>query len=65
MSNVVNLNRFRKKKAKAARQKQAETNRRWHGRSKAERASDALQKEKLESKVAQARLESGPDDETD
>ena len=59
MSNVVNLNKFRKKKAKVARQKQAETNRRVHGRSKAERASDALQKKKLEAKVEQARLE-GP-----
>jgi hypothetical protein len=65
MGNVVNLNRFRKQKAKVLRQKQAETNRRWHGRSKAERASDALQKQKLESKVDQARLENGPDSETD
>ena len=57
MSNVVNLNKFRKKKAKQARQKQAETNRRLHGRSKAERASDALRKKKLEAKVDHARLE--------
>ena len=58
MSNVVNLNRFKKQKAKAARVKQAETNRRLHGRSKAERARDALQKQRLDTTVAGARLES-------
>ncbi|HEY0468345.1 MAG TPA: DUF4169 family protein [Polyangiaceae bacterium] len=61
MSNVVNLNKFKKQKAKAARVKQAETNRRLHGRSKAERAQDALQKKRLETSVDGARLESGPD----
>jgi hypothetical protein len=65
MSAVVNLNKFRKKKAKEARQKAAETNRRWHGRSKAERASDALHKNKAESKVDGARLDRAPDRETD
>ena len=61
MSNVVNLNKFRKKKRKETRQKQAETNRRLHGRSKAERASEALQKKKLHSQVDQARLSNTPD----
>jgi Domain of unknown function (DUF4169) len=61
MSNVVNLNKFRKKKAKEAKQKQAETNRRVHGRTKAERALDALDKKKLESKVDQARLDKTPE----
>jgi len=61
MSNVVNLNKFKKQKAKAARVKQAETNRRLHGRSKAERARDALQKKQLETSVDGARLESAPD----
>ena len=61
MSKVVNLNKFRKQKAKNARVKQAETNRRVHGRTKAERASDALQKKKLESNVDQARLEHTPE----
>jgi len=60
-SNVVNLNKFKKQKAKAARVKQAETNRRLHGRTKAERARDALQKQQLETSVAGARLESAPD----
>ena len=60
MSNVVNLNKFRKKKRKDVRQKQAETNRRLHGRTNAERASEALQKKKLSSQVDQARLSSPP-----
>ena len=58
MSNVVNLNKFRKKKRKAERQKQADSNRRLHGRTNAERANEALQKKKLSSKVDQARLTS-------
>lgn len=57
MSNVVNLNKFRKQKAKVERVKQAETNRRLHGRTKAERAHDALQKKQLETAVDHARLE--------
>jgi len=63
MSNVVNLNKFKKQKAKLDRVKQAETNRRLHGRSKAERARDALQKKQLETSVAGARLDSAPDAE--
>ncbi len=56
-SNVVNLNRFRKKKAKEERVKQAATNSRLHGRTKAEkqrelserkRASQALEGKRLE-----------------
>jgi hypothetical protein len=61
MSNVVNLNKFKKQKAKAARVKQAETNRRLHGRTKAERARDALHKKQLETSVDGARLESEAD----
>jgi alpha-D-ribose 1-methylphosphonate 5-triphosphate diphosphatase PhnM len=57
MSKVVNLNKFRKQLAKRERVKQAETNRRLHGRTKAERAADALQKKKLTASVDQARLE--------
>ncbi len=62
MSNVVNLNKFRKAKAKAEKEKRAETNRRLHGRTKAERQRDLLQKQKLETKVDGARLQSDPDD---
>lgn len=46
MTNVVNLNRFRKKKAKEEKEKKAELNRRLHGRTKAERAKDDFEKEK-------------------
>lgn len=63
MSKVVNLNKFRKQKAKALRVKQAETNRRLHGRSNAERAREALQKQRLEKGVDQARLQTPADDE--
>ena len=59
MGNVVNLNRFRKQKAKVEKAKQAETNKRVHGRTKAERLREQKQKQKLESKVDGARL-SGP-----
>ncbi len=58
MSNVVNLNKFRKRKAKLAKEKQAETNRRLHGRTKAERQRDLIQKRKLETQVDGARLDS-------
>jgi hypothetical protein len=60
MSNVVNLNKFRKRKAKLAQEKQAETNRRLHGRTKAERQRDLLQKRKLETQVDGARLVDEP-----
>ncbi|MFZ5897029.1 MAG: DUF4169 family protein [Myxococcota bacterium] len=58
MGNVVNLNKFRKRKAKVEREKRAETNRRLHGRTAAERARDELQKRQLTSKLDGARLES-------
>jgi hypothetical protein len=61
MSNVVNLNKFRKRKAKLEKERQAETNRRLHGRTKAERARDALEKRKLETQVDGARLETRRD----
>lgn len=57
MGNVVNLNKFRKKKAKAERSKRAEVNRRLHGRTKAERARDELAKRQLTRQVDGARLE--------
>ncbi|MEO6599866.1 MAG: DUF4169 family protein, partial [Polyangiaceae bacterium] len=51
MGKVVNLNKFRKQKAKEVRVKQADTNRRLHGRTKAERAHEALQKKQLETRI--------------
>lgn len=65
MSNVVNLNKFRKAKAKAEQEKRAETNRRLHGRTKAERQREFLQKKQLETQVDGARLESSPSDPED
>jgi hypothetical protein len=61
VSNVVNLNKFRKAKAKAEAKKRAEANVRLHGRTKAERELEAKQKELLERRVDGARL--GPADE--
>jgi hypothetical protein len=57
MGNVVNLNKFRKRKAKAERAKRADTNRRLHGRTAAERAIDELKKHQLQAKLEGARLE--------
>ena len=57
MSNVVNLNKFRKRKEKAAKEVRAEANWRLHGRTKAERAQEAAQKRKLETQVDGAKLE--------
>jgi hypothetical protein len=65
VSNVVNLNKFRKRKAKAQRAKQAETNRRLHGRTAAERARDELQKSRLTAKVDGARLEKAPSESSE
>ncbi len=51
MGKVINLNKFRKVKAKAEREKLADINRRLHGRTKAERARDELQKRQLDHQV--------------
>lgn len=63
MAKVVNLNKFRKQKAKEAREKQAEVNRRLHGRTKAERLQELQQKQRLEKQVDGARLETPPGDD--
>jgi hypothetical protein len=60
MSNVVNLNKFRKRKAKAEATKRADTTRRLHGRTKIERARDDLQKRQLDAKIDGAHLEDTP-----
>ncbi len=48
MSNVVNLNRFRKKKARADKEAQAEENRAKFGRSKTEKNIDEANDKKGE-----------------
>jgi hypothetical protein len=65
MADVVNLNKFRKRKAKLEKEKQAETNRRLHGRTKAERLLELKQKQLLDGKVDGARLSPPPADEGD
>jgi hypothetical protein len=60
MTKVVNLNKFRKQKAKLQKEQQAETNRRLHGRTKAERLLELKQKQLLDSKVDGARLAPQP-----
>jgi len=57
---VIKLNEFRKRKAKADREKQAEINRRLHGRTKAERAREELQKKRLTRGLDGARLTTPP-----
>lgn len=68
MASIVNLNKFRKKRAKLEREARAETNRRLHGRTKLERAQDELQKRLLDAKLNGAHLERekppSSDDET-
>ncbi len=56
VSNVVNLNKFRKRKAKAEAQKRAETNVRLHGRTNAQRSLETKERELLERRVDGARL---------
>lgn len=55
--NVVNLNRFRKKKAREDRAKQAEENRVRHGRTQAQKDRERLDKERAERLLAGKRLD--------
>jgi Domain of unknown function (DUF4169) len=65
MGKVVNLNKFRKRKAKEEAAKHAGTNRQLHGRTKAEREREERQKKALESKLDGAQLEDKPEDAPD
>jgi hypothetical protein len=56
-SNVVNLNRFRKRKQREAKAKQAETNRLLHGRTKAEKDRERIARERAERAIEGKRLE--------
>jgi Domain of unknown function (DUF4169) len=60
MGKVVNLNKFRKAKAKAEALKRADTNRRLHGRTKVEPTRDALEKARQAERLDGAHLESVP-----
>jgi uncharacterized protein DUF4169 len=57
LGKVINLNKYRKRRAKLEREKQADVNRRLHGRSAAERARDELSKRQLTRAVDGAKLE--------
>ena len=63
MGKVVNLNKFRKRKAKEESEKRADGNRRLHGRTKSERERDDKQKQMLDSKLDGARLDKEPDED--
>jgi hypothetical protein len=65
MANVVNLNKFRKRKAKIEQEKKADTHRRLHGRTKAERAREELQKKQLTNRVHRAFLEKAKEGESE
>jgi hypothetical protein len=65
MAKVVNLNQFRKRKAKAEASKRADTNRRLHGRTRAERTRDERKKQMQDAKLDGAHLESVPTDRGD
>lgn len=62
MGKVINLNRYRKQKAKAERAARADVNRRLHGRTKAEVTREALQKRRLTHAVDGAKLERGTEE---
>jgi len=51
MGDVINLNRFRKKKAREEKERRAETNRRFHGRTAQERTQEEAEKARLEKKL--------------
>lgn len=61
MSKVVNLNRFRKQKARAEADKQAAENRVRFGRSKAEKAREAAVAEEAGRKLDQLRRDPAPE----
>lgn len=57
MGKVINLNKYRKRKEKLEREKQAGVNRRLHGRSSTERAREDVQKRQLTRAVDGAKLD--------
>ena len=57
MGDVVNLNKFRKRKAKEEAAKRAESNRLKHGRTPAERERIERKKQLLDYKLAGARMD--------
>ncbi len=54
---IVNLRRFRRKKARTARQETAEANRRKHGMTAAEKKQKEAERDMAERKLAAHRIE--------
>lgn len=54
--NVVNLNRFRKKKAREEKERQADINRRLHGRTQVEKENQLAEKERATRSLEGKRL---------
>jgi hypothetical protein len=65
MGTVINLNRYRKQKARKERASQAETNRRVHGRTKQERSSEDMRKELERRRVDNHKLDTTHKSESD
>lgn len=63
MSNIVNLGRFKKKKARADKEATAEENRAKHGLTKAEKSKYKRDIEKLKSHLDGSRVERSDDGE--
>ncbi len=59
-SNVVNLNRFRKKKQRAEKVKEADINRVRHGRTQAEKDREAAERTRASRLLDGKRLEHAP-----
>lgn len=60
MGDVVNLNRFRKQKARVDRGAEAERNRRVHGRTAAERAEERTRREREAREIDGKHLDDAP-----
>jgi hypothetical protein len=65
MGTVINLNRYRKQKARKERAKQAETNRRVHGRTKQECNVEAIRQDMDRRHVDGHKLDAKPTDESE
>ena len=59
MGDIVNLKRFRKRSEREQAVKQAETNRARFGRTKSERAADAMRAEQASELLDQHRIDGG------
>jgi hypothetical protein len=65
MGTVINLNRYRKQKARKDRAKQAETNRRVHGRTKQEQNVEVLRKDLDRKRIDGHKLDATQGEEPD